>query len=98
MKIKAFDTFKVSKKNKYEKLPIDDGVYLVLGIGDYHGMSVSDNDYFNTNPIGKARKVLLLHCNGALISTKPFGVSVDDINELITEGYIEEIKKEYFED
>lgn len=93
MKIKAYNKFTVAKKNRYEKLPLDDGQYLVLGIGIYHGMSVTDKDYFNTKPAAEPREVLLLRCNGALISTKPFAVYIDDINDLITEGYIKEVEQ-----
>lgn len=88
MKIKQFSKLSVAKKNRYEKLPLDDGTYLVLGVGRYHGMSVSDRDYFNSAPADDAREVLLVRCNGDLISTKPFSVSVSDIKSLIDEGYI----------
>lgn len=90
MKLKTFSKFRVAKKNRYEQLPLDDGSYLVLGIGQYHGMSVTDRDLFNTAPVDKAREVLLVRCSGTLISTKPFSVYVTDIDSLINEGYIKE--------
>lgn len=88
MKLKKFSKFSVAKKNRYEQLPLDDGTYLVLGIGQYHGMSITDKDLFNTEPTDKPREMLLIRCNGTLISTKPFSVSITDINSLIEEGYI----------
>jgi len=60
MKLKQFSKIVVAKKNRYENLPLDDGSYLVLGVGRYHGMSVSDKDYFNTAPNDDARDVLLV--------------------------------------
>lgn len=90
MKIKQFSKLSVAKKNKYEQLPLDDGDYLVLGVGRYHGMSVSDRDYFNTATVDDARDVLVVRCNGALISTKPFTVYATDIESLIAEGYIKD--------
>lgn len=86
--IKQFGNLKVSKKNRYEKLPLEDGDYLILGVGRYHGMSVTDTDYFNTKSESIHPDVLLVRCNGSLLSTKPFTVRIEEVESLIKEGYI----------
>lgn len=91
MELKQFSKFSVSKKNRYEKLPLDNGEYLVLGVGNYHGMSISDKDYFNISTKEEARSVLIVKCQGDLISTKPFSVSFSDLSSLMEEDYIETV-------
>lgn len=92
MKLEAFNKFKVTKKNQYERLPLDDGIYLVLAIGNYHGMSVTDRDLFNTQPTDEPTAVLLVRCNGALISTRTSSASLSEIESLIAEGYVKEVE------
>lgn len=91
MKIEAFKKFSVAKRNNYERLPLDDGQYLILGVGQYHGMSITDKDWFNTRPKDKPRTILLIRCNGTLISTAPRSISISELQSIIDDGYVTEL-------
>ena len=86
---KQFSRFEIKKKNKYEQLPLKDGKYLVVAIGTYHGMSVSDRDFVDTDKNKKPDVALLSSLNGSLISTKLAAISYDEMSELYEHGYIE---------
>ena len=92
--IKQFSRFEVKKKNRYEQLPLNDGKYLVLAVGRYHGMSVSDRDFINTDKNKSPDIALLFKLNGSLISTKPISIPYDELRELYQSGYIEMVDQD----
>lgn len=84
--MQKYTMFTIKKKTEYERLPIDEGGYIVLAEGSTHGMSVTDNDWFNGSN-GKG-DLLLIKVNGALIYTSTIILSKNEYEYMHKNGYI----------